>query len=150
VPLGDPFQPEFRFFGFRVRHLVDERGQFFERAVAFFQSRHKALADESGNEGLEFQPGGIDAEFAVNLALHRTQFFQGSQPNAHGSHADSDPVGDFFHDERNGRTEEEAVDLPVGAGIAKEIRQLGKDRDQALLKALPIKGSALGILDDGF
>ncbi|MFZ4779198.1 MAG: ATP-binding protein, partial [Terrimicrobiaceae bacterium] len=25
---GDPFEPESRFFGFLVRHLVDERGQF--------------------------------------------------------------------------------------------------------------------------
>ena len=36
----------------------------------------------------------------------------------------------------------------MGAGIAKEVRQLGKDRDQATLKTLSFRGEV--ILDDGF
>jgi len=150
MPLGYTLEPELSLLGFADRHLVDERGQFFERGITFPQARNQPLADESGDERLEFQPGGINSELAVNLPLHSPQFLQSPQPKAHRGHADPDPVGDFLHRERHRRTEEDSIDLSVGTRIAKEVSQLGKNRDQALLKALPLKGEGRLILDDGF
>jgi len=150
MPLGNPVESELGLFGFPVRHLVDEGGQSFERGVAFLQARNEPLADEPGDEGLEFQPGGINSELASHVTLYSPQLLQGPQPNAHGCHADPDPIRDFLHRERHRRTEEDSIDLSVGTGVAKQIRQLGKNGDQALLEALPLRGEGGVILDYGF
>ena len=105
MPLGNPVESESGLCDLLGWHLVDEGGQSFERGGAFLQARNEPLADESGYESLEFQPGGINSEFAVNVTLYGSQFFQGPQPNAHGCHADPDPIGDFLHRERDRRTD---------------------------------------------
>ena len=54
-----------------------EGGQSFERGVAFLQALNEPLADEPGDEGLEFQLGDINSKLAVDLTFHGPQIFQG-------------------------------------------------------------------------
>ncbi|MFA7345731.1 MAG: hypothetical protein WC003_15635, partial [Terrimicrobiaceae bacterium] len=73
------------------------------------------------------QLGGINSEFSVCVTFHSAKLFQGPQPNAHGTHADPDPVGDFFHREWNWRTKENPVNLSVRPRITKKVGQFGEN-----------------------
>ena len=150
MPLGHALEAELRLLGFLGWHFIEERGEFPELPIAFFHARNEPLADEPGDEGLEFEAGGIGPGSADHLSFHGSELLQRSQRGADRSHADPDAPADFLHRQGHRRAEEDGVGLAVRARIAKKVRQLAKNGDQALFKALLLRRGAWGILDDGF
>jgi hypothetical protein len=142
VPLGDALEAELV-----VRAVLDgqagkkglERG---ELGFAEVEAGQQALADEAGNEDFQLELGCVGGGACAGVALDGSQRLQCAKALARGSFADAKARGDVIHRQRLGRGKEYAVDLTVGAGIAEEIGQLGKDLDERVFEVLA--GSCLG------
>lgn len=106
------------------------------------EAREQALADEAGNEDFQLELCGVGGCACAGVALDGSQRLQGAQALACGAFADVESRGDVVHRQRFGRGEEYAVDLAMGAGVAEEICQLGKDLDERVFEVLA--GSRIG------
>ena len=96
----------------------------------------QALADKAGDEDFQLELGGVGGCACAGVALDGSQRLQGAEALARGALADAESRGDVIHRQRFGRGEEYAVDLAVGAWVAEEIGQLGKDLDERVFKVL--------------
>ena len=135
MPFGDAVEAE-AVVGLVVGgESLEERGEFGEKGLAGFEAGEEALADEAGDQELEFEFGGIGGGALGVVACDGAEVFECAEALAGGAFADAESVGDGDHGERFGGGEEEAVDLAVGAGVAEEVGEFGEDIDEDLLEA---------------
>ena len=135
VPLGDSLEAEAVVGAVGGGEFREEGLDFGEEVLAGGEAGDEALADESGDENLEFEAGGVGGGAAVWFPLDGAEGFEGAEALACGAFADAEAGGDVVHGEGFGRGEEDAVDLAVGAGVAKEVGEFGEDFDEGFLKA---------------
>jgi len=136
VPLGDALEAEL-VVGAVLRGQAGQEGlERGELGFAGVDAGEQALADEAGNEKFQLELGGVGGGACAGVALDGSQRLQCAEALARGALADAESCGDVIHRQRFGRGEEYAVDLAVGAGVAEEIGQLGKDLDERVFKVL--------------
>ncbi len=135
VPFGDAVEAEAVVGLAGAREIFEQRGEFGEEGLAGVEPGEEALADEAGDQELEFEAGGVGGGAMGVVALNGAEGFEGAEALAGGAFADAEAVGDSVHGEGIGAGEEEAVDLAVGARVSKEVGEFGEDIDEDLLEA---------------
>lgn len=136
VPLGDALEAELVVGAVLLGQAGQEGLERGELGFAGVDAGEQALADKAGNEEFQFEFCGVGGCARAGVALDGSQRLQCAEALACGAFADVESRGDVIHRQRFGRGEEYAVDLAVGAGVAEEIGQLGKDLDERVFKVL--------------
>ena len=136
VPLGDTLEAELvvrAVLGGTSREQGLERG---ELSFAGVEAGHQALADEAGYEDFQLELRRVGGCARAGIALDGSERFQSAQALARGSFADAESRSDVIHRQWLWRGEKKAVNLAMGAGVAEEIGQFGKNLDERVFELL--------------
>jgi len=135
VPFGDAVEAKAVVGLAGAGKIFEERGEFGKQGLAGIKAGEEALADEAGDQELEFESGGVGGGAMGVVAFDGAEGFEGSEALAGGAFADAEAVGDGVHREGLGACEQEAVNLTVGAGVSEEVGEFGEDIDEDLFDA---------------
>ena len=111
---------------------VERIAQLFDAGLGGFEAGDDALFKEAGYEELHFKLRRVEglAGSVVAFFDHGAEGFELAESLTGGALADVETLGDLFHRYGLFAGEKEAVDLPVGFGVAEEFGEVGEYFDK--------------------
>ena len=129
VPFGDALEAEFG-----AKHVFRGQGgeevlEALEARLSLDQTWNQSCLQEAGEEGLEFEAGGVEVG-AFSVLAHSgdgLKVFQMPQALTGGAFADVQAGGDFLHRKGMFRCKKKAKDGAVRGRIAEDGGELGEE-----------------------
>lgn len=134
MPFGDTVEAEAVVGLAGTGEGVKKRRKFGEEALASIEAREEPLANKAGDQELEFEFRAVGGGAGSSIAVHGPEGFESAQSLTGGTFTNLEALGNGIHGKRLWRSEEEAVDLAMGARISKQVGEFRKNLGQSILK----------------